>query len=64
MKNTIRITKHKGIDIGYCNCCHAKNDIYQIRITSTSHFDIRLCPDCMSRLEKEIKNLSKSINGI
>lgn len=57
MKNTIRVTKHKGIDVGYCNCCHSKDEIYQIRIISNGFIEIRLCSDCIHKLLQQIDGI-------
>lgn len=52
MKNQIRITKHKGINVGYCNNCNDKNNIYKIQV---GYIDLRLCPNCLEQLKTKIQ---------
>lgn len=59
MKETIRVTKHKGINIGYCNNCDYKEEIYQIRIGGMTYIEIRLCLDCLQKLYDEISRVTK-----
>jgi len=63
MKETIRITKHKGINIGYCNNCGHKEEIYQIRIGGRTYCEIRLCLECLQNLYNEIEHITKRSIG-
>ena len=42
------IKKQKGLDVGYCNECGFKEDVYLI--TLDNGCEIRLCTNCLEEL--------------